>query len=39
MVSSDFILIGYLLGLFTGVGLAIIIILTYKNSEEDDDEM
>ena len=36
MVTSDMLLLWYLIGLFTGVGIAIIVILTNKESEDDE---
>lgn len=38
MVSSDMLLLWYLIGLFTGVGISIVVILTSKHEEDDDDD-
>lgn len=36
MVSTDLLLLWYLIGLFTGVGIAIVVILTYKEAEDEE---
>lgn len=38
MVTTDIWLISYLLGLFTGVGIAVIVILTYDAKESEDEK-
>lgn len=37
MVTSDMLLLWYLIGLFTGVGIAILVILTSKKEDEEDE--
>ena len=37
MVASDMLLLWYLIGLFTGVGISIVVILTSKNVEDEDE--
>lgn len=36
MVTSDMLLLWYLIGLFTGVGIAIIVILTNNGGNDDE---